>query len=67
MSQERIAVADSINSTIKTSAAVIKSVTALNSAPPPPNAIDDHKKMEEWRKQYLEWYENQRKKGISVG
>jgi len=67
ISQERIQIADNINSTIKNSAAVVRSVTALNSAPPPPMAIDDPKKMAEWRKQYAEWYENQRKKGISVG
>jgi hypothetical protein len=63
MSQERIAVSDSINSSIKSTASIIKSISALNSAPPPPTDISD---IQQWMEEYTEWYENKRKVAISI-
>jgi hypothetical protein len=65
MSQERIAIADNLNSAIKATSSSIKSITALNSAPvPPTNASKED--MELWVKNYQEWYDGQRKSGISI-
>lgn len=65
-SYERIAVADSINSSIKTTASTIKSITALNSAPPPPADIYNMKAMQEWQDAYTLWYQTKRKAGIDI-
>lgn len=66
ISHERIAVADSINAGVKSLATNIKGIAALNSAPPPPQDIDDHDAMENWREVYTEWYERKRKEGITI-
>lgn len=66
VSQERIAAADSINAGVKSLATNIKSIAALNSAPPPPQDVKDSDAMDKWRDAYLEWYETKRKKGISI-
>ena len=66
LSQERIIIADSINAGIKNMAANIKSISALNSAPPPPHNLDDKDSLKRWQEIYEEWYETKRKKGISI-
>jgi hypothetical protein len=66
LSQERIAVADSINSSIKSTASTIKSITALNSAPPPPTTANPED-MQKWLEAYDKWYNTKRKDGISIG
>jgi hypothetical protein len=63
-SQERIAAADSINFAVKSTASTIKTMAALNSAPPPPENIED---MEKWKKAYREWYETKRQDGMTIG
>jgi len=65
MSQERISIADSINSNVKTSAATIKSLSALNAAPTPPTNASPEE-MKEWLKVYNEWFEGQRKNGLNI-
>lgn len=66
LSQERIAVADSINASIKSTASTIKSISALNSAPPPPTS-NDPEAMKRWIEAYDQWYNTKRKEGISIG
>jgi hypothetical protein len=67
-SQQMLAVADSINSTVKSTASTIKSISALNSAPPPPRPEDLNNKeaMKKWREIYEQWYETKRKAGVSI-
>ena len=67
MSQERLKIADSINSSMQNAATSIKSIAALNSAPTPPKDMSDHKAVEKWMKSYNDWYDNQRKKGLQFG
>lgn len=67
ISQDRIQMADSINSSIKSTAASVRSITALNSAPPPPSDPNDKEAMTHWLKEYQDWYENQRNSGITIG
>ena len=66
-SSDRIQLADTINSAMKSTASTFKSMNALNTAPPPPLDHEDPEKMEEWRKKYAEWYENTRKNGLKLG
>ena len=66
-SQERIAAADSINLAVKSTASTIKSLTALNSAPPPPTGDYSYEDMERWRAAYSEWYDTKRKDGMTIG
>jgi hypothetical protein len=66
-SQERIAAADSINLAVKSTASTIKSLSALNSAPPPPDNIANIEEMEHWKRMYQEWYDTKRKSGITIG
>lgn len=66
ISQDRIATADSINAGVKSLAANIKSIAALNSAPPPPQDLKNWEAMNKWREAYSEWYETKRKKGVSI-
>lgn len=66
LSQERIARADSINAGVKNMAANIKSIAALNSAPPPPENLKDQDALKQWRDAYSEWYESKRKAGITI-
>ncbi|MFA5758624.1 MAG: hypothetical protein WC942_04605 [Clostridia bacterium] len=65
ISQSRIHAADSINAAIKTSASAVKSITALNSAPPPPTSNDPNL-MRKWVITYQEWYEGKRRAGVSI-
>jgi hypothetical protein len=67
-SQEMIAVADSINASVKATATTIKSIAALNSAPPPPppEDVNNPEAMHKWREIYTEWYEKKRKQGVSI-
>lgn len=67
ISQERVKLADDINTTIKSTASAVRTITALNSAPAPPIDVTDPKKMKAWQEKYSEWYETQRKKGITIG
>jgi len=62
-SQERIAAADSINSTIKSTASTIKTMSALTSAPPP--ARDDQD-WEEWMEEYKKWYDTNREEALKI-
>jgi hypothetical protein len=64
LSQERIAAADSINASITSTASTIRSLNALVSAPPPPK---DSARYNEWVKNYQDWYENGREKGMNIG
>lgn len=66
MSHDRIATADSINAGVKSMATNIKSLSALNSAPPPPENITDPDALQKWRDNYAEWYNNKRKSGITI-
>ena len=63
---ERIQIADAINSTVKDTASSLRSMSALNSAPPPPENKDPEE-MKKWTIAYAEWYETTRKKGIEIG
>jgi hypothetical protein len=65
MSSQRIQAADAINSSVKGTAASIRSMAALNSAPPPPKDKTPEA-VEKWYKDYKEWYENARKKGLNI-
>lgn len=65
-SQERIAVADSINSNVKVTASTIRSMAALSSAPPPPSDLSTPEELEKWKEEYTEWYENKRKAGVTI-
>jgi len=67
-SQQMIAAADSINSTLKSTASTIKSIVALSSAPPPPRPedLDNPEAMRKWREIYEQWYESKRKAGVSI-
>jgi hypothetical protein len=65
-SQERIQIADSINATMKHTTATIRSISALNSAPPPPPNQTDANAMKLWREQYDDWYQNMRKKAMEM-
>jgi hypothetical protein len=66
-SSDRIQLADTINSAMKSTASTFKSMKALSTAPPPPNDPTDKQKMDEWQKSYAEWYENTRKNGMTIG
>jgi len=67
ISQERIAVADSINAAVKSTASTIKSISALNSAPAPfPPADATKEEIEIWFAAYKDWYENKRREGITI-
>jgi hypothetical protein len=67
MSSDRIATADSINVGVKSMATAVKSISALNSAPPPPTDPKDIHGMEKWKEAYADWYENKRKSGMIIG
>ena len=64
-SQEMIAVADTVNASIKSTASTIRSIAALNSAPPPPTTKDPEA-MDKWVKAYQSWYEGKRKAGVTI-
>jgi len=66
-SQERILTADSINLAVTSTASTIRSIVALNSAPPPPDNIKDTEDMDRWRQEYNEWYEIKRRNGMTIG
>ena len=66
-SQERISIADSINSAMKSTAVSVKSIAALNSAPSPPPDPEDKDAFDKWVKNYDEWYQCNRKKGMQIG
>lgn len=66
LSQEMVAVADTINSTVKDSAMSVKAIAALNSAPPPPDT-NDPETIKKWYETYREWYEKGRRKGMNIG
>ena len=67
LSQEMVAVADTINSTVKSSAISVKAMAALNSAPPPPPDSSDPEVVKQWYETYREWYNKTRQKGMSIG
>lgn len=63
-SHDRILAADSINSTVKSTATAIRTLSALNSAPPP---ADDYKDdWEEWMAVYRYWYTHNREDGLKI-
>ena len=66
VSSDRIATADSINAGVKSMVTAVKSISALNSAPPPPTDPKDIKGMEKWKAAYTDWYDNQRKSGMNI-
>lgn len=67
-SQEMIAVADSINASVKATATTLKGMAALNSAPPPPppEDVNNPEAMHKWRENYLKWYDSKRKEGVTI-
>ena len=67
VSHERINIAESIDSAMKSTASSVRAISALNSAPAPPMYIDDKEAMKKWKEAYEEWYEDKRKRGISIG
>ncbi len=67
VSQDRINIAESIDSALKSTASSVRAITALNSAPAPPMHVDDKEAMKKWKEAYQEWYDSKRKRGISVG
>jgi hypothetical protein len=67
ISSDRIAAADSINAGVKSMATAVKSISALNSAPPPPTDPKDVNGMEKWKEAYADWYENKRKSRMIIG
>jgi hypothetical protein len=64
-SQERIALADTINATMKSTKMSVQSMRALNSAPPPPDT-NDPEAIKEWYERYAEWYEGSRGNGLKI-
>jgi hypothetical protein len=64
-SEQRIALADTINSAMKSTAATVKSLRALSTAPPPPSS-NDPEAMEKWKKAYEEWYSHDREEGVNI-
>jgi len=64
--QDRISIADSINTSIKSTATSVRSMSALSSAPTPPVNIHDPNSMDEWVKDYDSWYKNQRENAITI-
>lgn len=66
VSHDRINIAESINSAMKSTASSVRSMAALNAAPIPPENPNDAAAMKKWADAYKEWYSTQRKRGISV-
>ena len=64
-SQQRIELADTINTAMKSTAASVKSIRALNSAPPPP-AKNDAEAMKKWQADYQKWYDTMREEGTNI-
>jgi hypothetical protein len=67
VTQERIALADSINNAMQSTAHTVRSMAALTSAPPPPDTAGDHDAMEKWVREYNDWYEQKRERGLKMG
>ena len=65
LSQEMVAVAETVNSTVKDGAMTVKAMAALNSAPPPPPE-NDPEALKKWWENYRAWYEEARKKGMTI-
>lgn len=63
---DRVSIADSINTTIKSTASSFRSMSALSSAPTPPINIHDLDLMEQWVKDYDDWYKTQREHAITI-
>jgi hypothetical protein len=63
---DRVSIADTINTSIKSTASSVRSMSALSSAPTPPINIHDLDLMEEWIKDYDDWYKNQRENAITI-
>jgi exopolysaccharide biosynthesis predicted pyruvyltransferase EpsI len=66
MSESRIALADDLHAQVSSTASAIKSISALNSAPPPPKEPKEEA-IKEWLKEYNEWYDNKRANGMTIG
>jgi hypothetical protein len=64
---DRVSIANAINSAVKGTAASVKSLTALNAAPIPPQDVTNVEAMKKWQESYKEWYDNQRRKGLDIG
>lgn len=62
-SSDRIAVADTINSNIKSTASTIKIMSALASAPLPARDDEDWK---EWMEAYKNWYDINREEALKI-
>jgi hypothetical protein len=67
LSQERIAIADTINASLQSTATTVRTIAALNSAPPPPNDPSNRDEIKRWVEEYNRWYDNQREKGMKIG
>ena len=65
-SKDRITMADSLNSTMKSTAVSIKSLSALSSAPPPPEVGAPVEEFEKWIEEYRNWYNICREAGLNV-
>lgn len=65
-SQEMLAVAGSIDSNIRSTASTIRGLAALNSAPIPPDDVNDPDELKKWKINYKAWYENNRKDGMKM-
>lgn len=66
ISQEKISLAEELNTTVKETAQSIHSIQALNSAPAPPSDPLDQSAMEQWSKDYHKWYFEKRTRGMSI-
>lgn len=64
--QERLAAADSINSSIKSTASTIRSLFALNSAPEPPDKELSEEALKEWFEKYYAWYHTSREEAMQI-
>jgi hypothetical protein len=66
ISQDRLSLADSINVAVQSTASTIKTLSALQSAPPPIKDGNDEE-LKIWVEEYNNWYVNNRKKGMTIG
>jgi hypothetical protein len=64
MSNDRIAVADSMSSNLTSNAKTLKSVAALNCAPAPLQSRDSES-IKVWFEAYEDWYKTHRRSGMT--
>jgi hypothetical protein len=67
-STERLALAETINTAMQSTATTVRSMSALTSAPPPPAAEQANEEViKVWLKEYNDWYDVKRNNGLKVG